>query len=62
MNLKFNKKAFDLIFIIITGIVLITLDEKNLLENNLGYAPIPIICAYYLGQYSERIFNKPKKQ
>jgi predicted membrane protein len=51
-----NKKKiiFDAAFIIIAGIILIILVERGLVENYIGFALIPILIAYYFGQYVER--------
>jgi TctA family transporter len=53
-----KKKLFDMIFIIISTLILIILNHYGLLEKYLGFALIPILIAYILGQYSERKFKK----
>ena len=53
-----RKRIFDIIFIIVSGIILIALSEYGLLEKYIGFALIPILRAYQLGQYSERKFKK----
>ena len=53
-----NKRFFDIIFIIISAIILLVLIEYELLEKYIGFALIPILIAYQLGQYSERKFKK----
>ena len=53
-----NKRAFDIIFIIISTLVLIALSEYGLLEKYMAFSLIPILIAYQLGQYSERKFKK----
>lgn len=53
-----NKKKFDLIFILASAAVLVVLHETIGLEKYIGFALIPILGAYYLGQYSERILKK----
>lgn len=55
MNMK--KKIFDLVFIIISATILILLLEYNFLEKYLAFSLIPIMLAYFLGQYVERKFN-----
>jgi len=55
-----KKRIFDIIFIIISAIILIILTEYDLLEKNIGFSLIPILIAYQLGQYSERKFKKKK--
>ncbi len=52
-----KKRIFDLLFIVVSAIILIVLIEYNLIENNIGFALIPILIAYQLGQYSERKFR-----
>jgi len=53
-----NKRIFDIIFIIISAIILIILIEFDIIEKYIGFALIPILIAYQLGQYSERKFKK----
>ena len=53
-----KKRIFDMIFIIISTIVLIVLSEYELLEKYIAFSLIPVLIAYYLGQYSERKFQK----
>ena len=55
---NYEKKLFDMIFIIISTLILIILNHYGLLEKYLGFALIPILIAYILGQYSERKFKK----
>lgn len=49
-----KKKVYDIAFIVIAGLILMGLNESNLLEKYLGFALIPILIAYYFGQYVER--------
>ena len=53
-----RKFFFDIIFIVISTIILIILLEYGLMEKYIGFALIPILIAYYIGQYSERKFKK----
>ena len=53
-----RKRIFDIIFIIVSAIILIALLEYGFLEKYMGFALIPILIAYQLGQYSERKFKK----
>lgn len=53
-----RKKIFDLIFILFSASLLILLAEFKLLEKYVAFAFLPIMMAYFLGQYSERTFNK----
>ena len=52
-----KKYAFDLIFIIVSTIILLILSNYGLLEKYLGLSLIPILIAYQLGQYSQRKFG-----
>ena len=51
-----NKKkiVFDLIFIVVSGIFLIVLNEFGLIEKYVGFFLLPILIAYFLGQLVER--------
>jgi hypothetical protein len=53
-----KKRTFDLIFIVISTIILIILSEYGLFEKYIAFSLIPIFIAYQLGQYSERKFKK----
>ena len=53
-----KKRTFDLIFIIFSTFILMTLSEYRLLEKYMAFSLIPILIAYQLGQYSERKFKK----
>jgi len=52
--MKTTKRVFDLIFIIISALILITLSEYGLLEKHMAFSLIPVLIAYFLGQYSQR--------
>tara|TARA_B110000483_G_scaffold206962_1_gene251627 strand:+ start:776 stop:970 length:195 start_codon:yes stop_codon:yes gene_type:complete len=56
--MKTTKRVFDLIFIIISALILMTLSEHGLLEKYTAFLLIPVLIAYYLGQYSERKFTQ----
>ena len=53
-----KKRTFDLIFIITSTAILITLSEYGLLEKYTAFSLISVFIAYQLGQYSERKFKK----
>ncbi|SEA43975.1 hypothetical protein [Bizionia paragorgiae] len=53
-----KKRTFDLIFIIISTVILVVLSEYGILEKYVAFAIVPILVAYFLGQYSERRFRK----
>lgn len=57
-NRTMNKRIFDVIFLIISAIILIILIEFDVIEKYIGFALIPILIAYQLGQYSEKKFKK----
>jgi len=52
MNKK--KLIFDLGFIVIAAVILTVLVESGLIEKYIGFALIPILIAYYFGQFVER--------
>ena len=53
-----TKRVFDLIFITLSALILIILLEFAFLEKNMVFSFIPILIAYYLGQYSHIKFKK----
>jgi len=55
--MKIKKRLFDSIFIIVAGALLILFRSYGLIEDFIGYALIPLLIAYFLGQYSERKFK-----
>ena len=52
MNAK--KIVFDLIFIVITAVVLIVLNGYGIIEKYSAYLLIPLMIAYFLGKFVER--------
>ena len=56
--MKMKKRVFDLFFIIISASILVILSEFDFLEKNIAFSFIPILIAYYLGQYSHIWFKK----
>ncbi|MBF8149634.1 hypothetical protein ITJ86_06970 [Winogradskyella sp. F6397] len=52
-----RKRTFDIIFIVLSTGILILLSEYGVLENYIAFSILPIIIAYFLGQYSERKFR-----
>lgn len=52
MNKK--KLIFNLIFIVVSTIILIVLNEFELIETHIGFSLLPIIIAYFVGQLVER--------
>lgn len=55
--MKISKKEFDIIFTVVSAIIIITLMKFDLVEKNIGFALIPILMAYHIGKYSERKFK-----
>lgn len=55
--MKTKKTIFDVLIILISAIVLILLNEYGLLEKHAGFALIPILIAYFSGQFVERKFK-----
>jgi TctA family transporter len=56
--MKTRKRIFDILFIVVSAIILMVLLEYGLMEKYIGFALIPILIAYQLGQYSERKFRQ----
>ena len=52
-----KKKNFNFIFIILSAIGMLALIELDLDQKYMGFAIIPILLAYQVGQYSERKFK-----
>ena len=51
-----NKKKiiFDVAFIVLSAIILTVLVESELIGKYIGFALVPILIAYYFGQFVER--------
>ena len=56
--MKTAKRAFDLILIIISALILITLSEHGLIEKHIYFSLIPVLIACFLGQYSQIKFTQ----
>jgi len=52
-----RKLIFDIIFITSAAITLILLHEFGWIEKHGAFSLIPMLIAYFLGQYSERKFR-----
>ncbi|NOU59666.1 hypothetical protein [Marinifilum caeruleilacunae] len=59
MNQK--KVLYNLLFVVITAIALTVLIEFELTDKYMGFALIPMLIAYYLGQWAERK-TRPKSK
>lgn len=55
--MRMKKIVFDVVFIVIATVILTVLYKYGLLEKYLGFALIPILIAYYFGQFVERKIN-----
>ncbi len=55
---RMKKRTFDIIIILLIAITLIILNQFDLLEKSAKFMLIPILAFYYIGQYSERKFQK----
>lgn len=55
--MKYNKKMFDILFIILAGVIVIVLNQFGLIVKYSGFTLIPILLAYFLGQFIERRTN-----
>ena len=53
-----KKRTFDIIVILLIAILLVTLNQIDLLEKSAKFMFIPILAFYFMGQYSERKFQK----
>lgn len=53
-----KKAAFDILFIGISAGILILLNYYGYLDKMAGFSLIPILIAYYLGQFSQKRFEK----
>ena len=58
MTVTMKKRTFDIIVILLIAIILIILSQFDLLEKSSKFMLIPILAFYYIGQYSERRFQK----
>lgn len=55
--MKYHKKMFDILFIILAGVIVIVLNQFGLIVKYSGFTLIPILLAYFLGQFIERRTN-----
>ncbi|PYE80780.1 hypothetical protein DFQ11_104147 [Winogradskyella epiphytica] len=55
--MKSSKRIFDLSFIIIATGLFIALNEFNVLNKHIAFSIIPILIAYFIGQYSAKKFQ-----
>ncbi len=55
--MKKKRIIFDLAFILVATIILFVFDKYGLLSKHSGFALIPLLIAYQLGQYKEKKFR-----
>lgn len=48
---QMKKKVYDIIFIVVSAIILILLFEFKVMPKSMGFALIPLLIAYYFGKY-----------
>ncbi len=53
-----KKIYFDLIVILLFGVLFVILIEFNLLEKYIGFLLIPVVIAYFLGQFAVKKFKE----
>ena len=53
-----KKIHFDILMIILMAVLLLTLNHLELLGKLAQFGVVALIAFYWLGQYSERKFNK----
>ena len=56
-----KKGTFDLIFIAVSTGILLLISSYGYLEKYMAFSLIPILIAYFLGQFSERKFGTHAK-
>ena len=56
-----SKRSADIVFIIISAAVLILLSKYGLLQKHIGFALIPTLIAYFLGQFVQSRFKNSKE-
>ena len=55
---KMKKIHFDLLMILLTLVLLLTLNRLDLLEEYAKFGMVPLLAFYWLGQYAERKFKR----
>jgi len=49
-----KKILFNIIFIIISTTLIVVLSENGILKKHIAFSIIPILIAYFFGQYTEK--------
>ncbi len=49
-----RKILYDILFIVVTGSILMLVIDRSWLYEYRGFALLPLLAAYYLGQFVER--------
>lgn len=52
-----NKIYFGMLFLIIATVIILILNHYDLIADFGEFALIPILAAYFIGQYSERKYG-----
>ncbi len=53
-----KKRLYDMIFVVLATLVLSLLIELDKIETHMAFALIPILMAYFIGQWVERKTNR----
>lgn len=56
-----KKGTFHIIFIAVTAVILLLVNQFGNAESYMAFSLIPILIAFYIGQFAERKFRKPVK-
>ncbi len=57
-----NKRTFDFIFIFLSAVILLIMYKYTSIEKYMAFSLLPIVAAYFIGQYSERKYRKKLKE
>jgi len=57
-----KKRLIDIAIIIIFGAILVIFQQFDIVENHISFALIPILIAYFLGQFIQRKFTNTSKE
>lgn len=52
MNIK--KRIFDVIFIVVTAVIMLVLNQHDLISEYPGFSLFALILAYYMRQFVEK--------
>lgn len=57
-----KKELFDVVFILGIAAVMVLLLEYIPANKFIGFSFLPVLFAYYMGQYSQRKFSRKQRQ